>query len=82
MPYFEFVWTADNEDHVGQHGITFEEFLDVALYPEAENRPHRFPNRVKAFGWTSTGRYIAAIYDVEEDGVTAIPVTAFEVKEP
>jgi uncharacterized DUF497 family protein len=81
MPYFQFIWTDDNEDHVGQHGVTFAEFVEVVLNPEAEEYPHRFPNRAAYWAWTSTGKYIVAIADIMEDGVTAIPVTAFEVED-
>lgn len=81
MPYFQLIWTDDNEDHVGQHGVTFSEFVEVVLSPEAEEYPHRFANRAAFWGWTSTGKYVMAIVDILEDGVTAIPVTAFEVRD-
>lgn len=78
MPLFQFLWTPDAIDHVAQHGVTPEEFTEVALFPDYEEKPHRKPNRVAAYGETSNGKYLKVIYDILEDGFSAYPVTAFE----
>ena len=38
-------------------------------------------DRPCAFGYTSDGRYIVAVYEYLDD-VTVLPVTAYEVPEP
>lgn len=81
MAFFDLIWTEENEDHVGQHGVTFSEFVEVVESPAFEEIPHRFPNRAAFYGWTSTGKFIIAVIDILEDGVTALPVTAFEIEE-
>jgi len=86
MAFYHLIWTESddenegNEDHVGQHGVTFQEFVEVVENPEVEEIPHRFPNRAAYYGWTSAGKYLVAILDVMDDGITAYPVTAFEVE--
>ncbi len=78
MPYFRFLWTPDTIDHIAQHGVTTEEFEQVAFDPEYEEKPHRKPDRVAAFGWAANGKRLRVVYDVLEDGFTCYPVTAIE----
>jgi hypothetical protein len=35
-----------------------------------------------AFGETPSGKYLACVYQVLEDGITVVPVTAYEVDDP
>ena len=34
MPYFEFIWDGENDDHLDEHGVTIEEFVEVVTNPE------------------------------------------------
>lgn len=80
MPYYEFLWTDDNIEHVGQHGISQEDFEHVVCNPSSKgySRSSELP---AAWGYTLDGRYILAVYE-ELDDVTLLPVTAYEVTEP
>ena len=80
MPYYEFLWTDDNIEHVAQHGISQDDFEHVVCNPTSKgySRSSELP---AAWGYTVDGRYIIAVYE-ELDGVTLLPVTAFEVTEP
>lgn len=80
MPYFEFLWTDEIVEHIGQHGITQDDFEAVVCHPMAKgiSRSSELP---AAWGYTSDGRYIIAVYE-ELDDVTILPVTAYVVPEP
>lgn len=79
MPYYFFLWQDDNTDHVGQHGVTPEEFEEVVCQPDFVE-PSRSSDRLIAFGITSTGKYLACVYEML-DSDTVYPVTAFEPEE-
>ncbi|HRX81477.1 MAG: hypothetical protein H6821_12420 [Planctomycetaceae bacterium] len=80
MPYFEFLWTDDNIEHVEQHGISQDDFEHVVCNPTSKgySRSSELP---VAWGYTVDGRYIVTVYE-ELDDVTLLPVTAYEVTEP
>ena len=80
MPYYEFLWTDDNIEHVAQHGISQDDFEHVVCNPTSKgySRSSELP---AVWGYTVDGRYIIAVYE-ELDGVTLLPVTAFEVTKP
>jgi hypothetical protein len=80
MPYFEFIWTDDNIEHVEEHGITTDDFEYVMQHPDGHgtSRTSGYP---AVFGYTRDGRYVMAVYE-KVDEVTIYPVTCFEVPEP
>ena len=80
MPYFDFFWTDEIIEHLGEHGITSDDFERVVKRP-VDVRASRSSELPAAFGYTEDGRYIIAIYDFIDD-VTVLPVTAYEVPEP
>jgi len=80
MPYFDFFWTDENIDHVGEHDITPEEFEEVVQSPEQLTESES-SGRPLAFGWTSTGKFIGCVYEMFNES-TVYPVTAFEPDEP
>lgn len=51
---------GDNEAHLGEHGVTPDEFEEVVSEPDAED-VSRTTGRPIAFGWTSSGKYLACI---------------------
>lgn len=79
MPYFEFAWDGENEEHLAQHGVTPEEFEEVVMDPDVSGRDKRHgPDRRYAIGETSNGKRLRCIY-VGVDGITIYPITAYEV---
>jgi hypothetical protein len=79
VPYYHFIWNDENEAHVAEHGITPDEFEEVVCEPD-ELKRSRSSGRPIAFGETSTGKYIACVFELLDD-FTIIPVTAFEIED-
>ena len=80
MPYYFFFWTDEIVAHLAEHGVTQEDFERVVSNPD-DVRRSRASDLPAAFGYTEDGHYIIAVYDFV-DGVTILPVTAYEVPEP
>lgn len=80
MPYFEFLWTDENAAHIAEHGVSQADFEAVVMHSKNRGLSRRSLLPV-AWGYTSDGRYIMAVYE-HADVVTVIPVTAYEVPEP
>lgn len=80
MNYLDFVWTEDAIEHIGQHGISQDEFESVVCSPSSRG-VSRSTGLPAAWGHTADGRYIIAVYE-ELDSITVLPVTAYEVPEP
>ena len=80
MPYFEFLWTDEIVEHIADHDVSEDDFEAVVCHPvrTGESRSSGLP---AAWGYTTDGRYIIAIYE-ELDDVMILPVTAYEVPEP
>ncbi len=80
MPFLDFQWTGEAIDHIAEHGVSQEDFEQVVCHPDSKgfSRSSRLP---AAWGHTSDGRYIMAVYE-ELDELTVLPVTAYEVPEP
>jgi hypothetical protein len=79
MPYYLFFWTPANEQHVADAFVNREEFEEVVMSPDRVDSS-RSSGRFVAFGTTSTGKYIACVYDLL-DADTIYPVTAFELED-
>ncbi|HEV2968972.1 MAG TPA: hypothetical protein VGY55_03215 [Pirellulales bacterium] len=80
MPYYEFLWTDDIMEHLAEHGIAQDDFEHVVCNPTSKGIS-RSSNLPAAWGHTSDGRYIIAVYE-ELDELTILPVTAYMVPEP
>jgi uncharacterized DUF497 family protein len=77
MPHVLFIWNDEIEEYIAQHGVTPEEFEEVVLNSH-EVRTSHSSGRPMVFGPTSTGKYLACVFEyVDADQV--IPVTAYEV---
>lgn len=76
-------WDLDDDpdgniQHIAEHGITIEEVEDVLCGTEEVFASHA-SGRPITFGETSTGKYIAVVFDVvDEDPLAVYPVTAYE----
>jgi uncharacterized DUF497 family protein len=72
-----------NVQHLREHGVTIEEAEEVLLEPGSSRAVSRSSGLPTAFGWTSTGRHLAVVYElVDEDPLTLRPVTAYDVPPP
>ena len=79
MPYFEFIWDGENDEHLEEHGVAIEEFVEVVTNPE-RLEASRSSGRCIAFGSTSTGKYLACVYE-QFDELHVYPVTAYELED-
>ena len=69
-----------NVQHLREHDVTIEEAEDVLLDPQSSRALRRTSGLPRAFGWTSTGRHLAVVYErVDDDPLTLQPVTAYDV---
>ena len=78
MPFYFFTWSDEIERHIALHGVTPDEFAEVVCDPEDVGQS-RSSDRIIAFGETSTGKYLACVYELH-DNATVLPVTAYEVE--
>jgi hypothetical protein len=89
MATISVIWDDDNEpggnvQHLAEHGVTKEEVEEVlddhyADYFLSQEEPH---NPI-TFGDTTTGKYIAVVFEVvESDPPTIYPITAYEAPRP
>ncbi len=75
-----FIWTDEIVDHLGEHGISQDDFECVFRRPVSRGIS-RSTGLPVVWGYTQDGRYIMLVYE-EIDRVTILPVTAYEVAEP
>lgn len=79
----QILWDLDddpdgNVQHVAEHGLTIEDVEDV-LYAATEVLASNSSGRPLVFGQTTSGKYIAVVFDViDEDPLVVYPVTAYE----
>ena len=79
------VWDLDedpdgNVQHIAEHGVTIGEVEDV-LYAAEEVVASHSSGRPITFGETSTGKYLAVVFDIlEEEPLSVYPVTAYETE--
>jgi hypothetical protein len=81
------IWDLEDElegnlQHILEHDITQAEVDEVLQNPRNETGVSKSSGRQVTFGWTSTGRHIAVIWELVEDNPRSVyPVTAYEVPE-
>jgi len=78
MPHVLFVWNDELVDYIAQHGVTPDEFEEVVLNSK-EVRTSRSSDRPIVFGPTSTGKYLACVFEYLDEN-EVLPVTAYEVE--
>jgi hypothetical protein len=60
------------------HDVTIEEVEEVLLGPHGDRTFSRSSGYPIVFGWTTTGKYIAVVYEeVLDDPLIVRPITAF-----
>jgi uncharacterized DUF497 family protein len=82
------IWDLDDDPdgnvrHLQEHDVTIEEAEEVLLDRRSSRAVSRTSGLPTAFGWTSTGRHLAVVYElVDDDPLTLRPVTAYDVPPP
>jgi hypothetical protein len=82
MGFMTIIWDPDddlagNVQHIAEHDLSKEEVEEVLIDPERRGMS-RSSGLPIVFGTTSTGRFIAVIFQ-KIDPNTAKPVTAFDI---
>ncbi len=71
-----------NVQHIAEHGITVEEVEEVLHDRNAEDTTSKSSGRPITFGYTSSGRYLAVVWEhVDDDPLTIYPITAYVAPE-
>jgi uncharacterized DUF497 family protein len=71
-----------NIPHIAEHGITIEEVEEVLYNRDAEDTTSKSSGRPITFGYTSSGRYLAVVWEhVDDDPLTIYPITAYDAPE-
>jgi uncharacterized DUF497 family protein len=84
----EFIWDLDedpdgNVQHIAEHGITVEEAEEIVGDRYDAAVASRGSGRPTVFGWTSTGKHLAVIFEVvDSERPQVYVVTAFESPPP
>jgi hypothetical protein len=59
--------------------VTQDEVEEVLDNPDSETTTSRSSGSPITFGWTSTGKYLAVVWErVDDDPLTIRPITAYE----
>lgn len=81
-------WDLDDEEgsraeHVDEHGVTKSEVEEVLRNPRNLTTTSRTSGEQITFGYTSSGRYLAIVWErVQDIPLTVYPITAYDVPEP
>ena len=74
--------SAGNVQHITGHGITIKEVEEVLLDRDSEDTISRSTGRPITFGYTSSGRYLAVVWEhIDDDPLTIYPITAYDAPE-
>lgn len=78
MPVWHVIWTSRIIEHLAEHGVRQDEFMDVMRDPQRgpERSDSDAQNKV-AWGFTRAGRWLMVVY-THIDASTILPVTAYE----
>ena len=86
MDQFDVLWDLEDDPegnvrHIAENDLTVDEVEDVLLDPENDVRVSRSSGHPITFGWTSTGRHIAVVWETVIDDPRTVRVrTAYEVR--
>lgn len=81
MPWYQYFWTEEAIEHLAEHDISPDDFEFVLEHPTSKTVLSDSSGRPLVFGFTTDGRYVAAVFELLPDGITVIPVTSYEVPE-
>lgn len=78
MAFFNFQWDDESEAHLAEHGVSPEEFEEIVMHPD-DKKESRSSGLPAAIGETPDGRVLFCVYELLSDGITVLPVTAYEI---
>jgi uncharacterized DUF497 family protein len=84
----EIVWDLEDDPdgnvrHIAEHGVSIEEVEEVVSDPDNSTEVSRNSDRSITFGETSSGRYLAVVWETAQDEPLAIyPITAYDAPRP
>ena len=78
-------WEDDpegNVQHIAEHGIKVEEVEEVLHDRDSEDTTSEASGRPITFGYTSSARYLAVVWEhIDDDPLTIYPITAYDAPE-
>jgi hypothetical protein len=80
LPWYHYIWTDDAVEHLAEHDVTPDDF-EWVMEHEVSKGISASSGRPVVYGYLPDGRYVVAIFELLDDGVTAIPITCYEVPE-
>lgn len=81
------IWDLPNDpdgnvQHIVGHDVTIEEVEEVLLDRDSEDTTSRSSGRPITFGYTSSGRYLAVVWEhIDDNPLTIYPITAYDAPE-
>jgi uncharacterized DUF497 family protein len=75
MPWVDVIWTAENENHIADHGLTVADVEQVLRNPVGSD-VSRSSGRPFVVGHAADGRKILVVYE-ELDALSVYPITAY-----
>jgi hypothetical protein len=90
MGHVQIMWDLEDDPDgnywhicVAGHDVTQPEVDEVLLNPKSDTDVSRSSGQWITFGWTTTGKYIAVVWEkVAEDPLAIYPLTAYPVNPP
>ncbi len=88
MVDLDVLWDLDDDpegniQHIAEHDLTKEEVEEVLRDPLNRTGRSRRSGRPITFGWTSSGRHIAVVWEMVLDNPRTIyPCTAYDAPTP
>jgi hypothetical protein len=73
-----------NVQHIADNGVTTHEVEEILQSLSAVDEVSRSTGRMARRGWTSTGKYLFVVYDLDDSqGIVVVyPITAYEIETP
>ena len=84
MSDVQIIWDLEDDPegnvvHCAEHDVSMEEAEEVLLGKDSETDISRSSGERITFGWTSTGRHLAVVWEhVQDDPLTMRPITSYE----
>ncbi len=85
MTDVQILWDLEDDPdgnvlHIAANGVSVDEYVEVFIANYGQATTSRESGRPITFGWTSTGKHVAVVWDEvqSEDPLVIRPVTAFE----